>query len=255
MGRSFDSNSPLKMSESSSFQLEPMASFQPEVIELHDGKDEVTIGMLYNDLEPSTPADDTDDHEIYNHHLFSTKRSWDEMRARDLSEERSRIIEELKTELDRSRASHTSSIDENFPYLIVSLEETPEENLAKRVRNSNSVDIKDESEIVVSGLIEECLYMVTSSSDLEEYKDACTLAWSDDNFYYECSSYPQQNRGNQEFNTKKHFISDKHISETRKTDLDSFKNGRNLKLRHAIKRTRGIVHRYLSSRRCFGRSL
>jgi len=248
---SFDTKSPLKTSESSSFKSEPMCSSQLKVTELHEGKaDEVTIGLLYDDLEPITPVDITD-RSSYSHDMFSTKRSWDEMRVRNLSEERNRIIEELKNELDRSRSSDLSSTDEKIPFLVVNLQEPLEENPLKRTRiSSTSVDEEDEKEIIVTDLIEEFLDTVTSRSDVEDHY-ACNIAWSDDDFDYECF-YPWQTSLAGELTKKEHFNSDNDNIQVRKTGLQIFKPGRNYRMKHAGKRSRGIVRRY---KRRFGRSL
>merc|ERR1719500_2450029 len=118
----FDSSPAKNVSEVGPIDMFEYTS-QPEVIELDDEEEEVTIGLLYDDLESCVTVDAAKD---YVYEKFNTKRSWDEMKSSDLSEERNRILEELTLELDKSRASDISST--NSEHLVVCLEEEEEED-------------------------------------------------------------------------------------------------------------------------------
>ena len=234
-----------------------------EIIELDDQEDpvSVTVSLLYDDLVITPPQD----FDTYNSKNFSTKRTWDEMKNFDLSLERSRILDELTTELNKSTSSNSSTFEDPSTDLVISFEE--QDSSTKRIKLDKCSSEENASWIIVKDLIQERVQGIFTEQGSETQLGALkinSLEIEDDleiieneaaegtekNLEYKCSDLSKEMDESFETGSDDCVVSDKSSSKLPKSVRLS-RTG--LVQRRSF--TRGTMRRYLGSKRCFGRSL
>jgi len=237
-------------------------------LEKLDGQEDgVTVSLLYDDLL-MTPSLDLNTKSITN---FSMKRTRDQMKFCDLSLERSRILDELKIEFNKSTTSDSSTFEEPSVDLVISFEE--QDSSAKRMKLEGCSSEESESWIIVKDLIQECIQRIFTEDgsaiqlvelninsleiedDLEILENEAA-EWTEKKFEYKRSYLPADLSEEMEksFET---LDSDDCDSDLNKTSLKQPKSVRSSRTKLVKRRslTSRTVRRYLGGNQCFGRSL